>query len=208
MKHVGQKGFTLVEMLVVAPIVILAIGAFLTVIISMTGEVISSRASNTLIFNVQDALARIEEDVELSAGFLATNTVTLSAAQGQGYNNDATNFTNVGSNGNALILNMIATDTNPLTSTSQYVYLRDQPNSCLAPQNNIPLTYNVVYFVKDGTLWRRTIMPQQYADTTTYACGTTWQQPSCNPTWLASKVERHSVAPRTFVSSTALRLTH
>ena len=35
-----QKGFTLIEMLVVAPVVILTIGAFLTVIISMTGEVL------------------------------------------------------------------------------------------------------------------------------------------------------------------------
>lgn len=183
-----QTGFTLVEMLVVAPIVILAIGAFLTVIISMTGEVISSRASNTLTFNVQDALTRIEEDTKLSAGFLATNTVSLTAGNGQGYNNDATNFTNVGgTSGTSLILNMVATTGNPLSTSSQYIFLKDQPNPCASAQNNIPLTYNVVYFVKDNSLWRRVIMPSQYADTTNYACAATWQQPSCNPTWLASQ---------------------
>lgn len=180
-----QRGFTLVEMLVVAPIVILAIGAFLTVIISMTGEVISSRASNTLTFNVQDALARIEEDTKLSAGFLATNSVPITAGSGQGYNNDATNFTNVGgTSGTNLILNMVATTGNPLSTSSQYIFLKDQPNACAAAQNNIPLTYNVVYFVRDNSLWRRVIMPAQYADTVNYACAAAWQQPSCNPTWL------------------------
>lgn len=185
---IRQRGFTLVEMLVVAPIVILAIGAFLTVIISMTGEVLSSRASNTLTFNVQDALARIEEDTKLSAGFLATNSVPLTAGNGQGYNNDATNFTNVGgSSGTSLILNMVATTGNPLSTSSQYIFLKDQPNPCASAQNNIPLTYNIVYFVKDNSLWRRVVMPSQYADTTNYACAAAWQQPSCNPTWLAAQ---------------------
>lgn len=182
---IRQRGFTLVEMLVVAPIVILAIGAFLTVIISMTGEVISSRASNTLTFNVQDALARIEEDTKLSAGFLATNSVPITAGSGQGYNNDATNFTNVGgTSGTNLILNMVATTGNPLSTSSQYIFLKDQPNACASAQNNIPLTYNIVYFVRDNSLWRRVIMPAQYADTVNYACAAAWQQPSCNPTWL------------------------
>lgn len=186
--NLRQKGFTLIEMLVVAPIVILAIGAFLTVVISMTGEVIASRATNNLTYNVQDALARIEEDTKLSAGFLAQNSVTLSAANGQGYNNDATNFTNVGgTSGTSLILNMVATTANPLSTTSQYIFLKDQPNPCASAQNNIPLAYNVVYFVKDSTLWRRVIMPTQYADTTNYACSAAWQQPSCSPIWLATQ---------------------
>ena len=59
-----QQGFTLIEMLVIAPIVVLAIGAFLTVIISMTGEVLASRGANTLTYNIQDALNRIDQDVK------------------------------------------------------------------------------------------------------------------------------------------------
>lgn len=98
MKNAKQKleqGFTLIEMLVIAPIVVLAIGAFLTVIISMTGEVISSRGANALTYDVQDAISRIEQDVKLSTTFLATNNITLDPAEQQGYNNDGTNFTNV-----------------------------------------------------------------------------------------------------------------
>ena len=190
-----NKGFTLVEMLVVAPVVILAIGAFLTVVISMTGEVITSRASNTLTYNIQDALSRIEEDTKLSAGFLATNSVSLvderedpAVPTGQGYNNDTTNFTNVDDgNGPSLILNMVATSDNPLSTSSEYIFLKDQPNACASAQNNVPLTYNIVYFIRDNSLWRRVVMPAEYTDTTDYACAAAWQQPSCNPDWLAEQ---------------------
>lgn len=181
-----QKGFTLVEMLVVAPIVILTIGAFLTAIISMTGEVLASRASNNLSYNVQDALNRIEQDVKMSNGFLATNNVM---GTNQGYNNDATAFTNVGgTSGTSLILNMVATKSNPVSASSGYVYLKNKPNACSSPQNNAPFTYNVVYFLKTvngvSSLYRRTLMPTNYTDTTNTVCAVPWQQPSCFPTYM------------------------
>jgi prepilin-type N-terminal cleavage/methylation domain-containing protein len=199
-----QKGFTLIEMLVVAPIVILTIGAFLTVIISMTGEVLASRASNNLSYNVQDALNRIEQDVKLSNGFLATNSIPLAADatysnvgintnQKQGYNDDTTAFTNVngsgGTSGTSLILNMVATTTNPVSASSSYVYLKNKPNACASAVGfNAPFSYNVVYFTKTvsgtTTLYRRTIMPNNYNDTTNTVCNSPWQQPSCSPTYM------------------------
>ena len=181
-KSQQEKGFTLVEMLVVAPIVILAIGAFLTVIISMTGEVLASRASNNLSYNVQDALNRIEQDVKMSNNFLATNNVM---GTNQGYNDDATAFTSIGgASGTSLILNMVATTTNPISANSSYVFLKNRPNDCSAPQNNVPFTYNVVYFQKGGTLYRRVIMPTNYTDTTNTVCSIPWQQPSCSPAFM------------------------
>lgn len=179
-----EKGFTLIEMLVVAPIVILAIGAFLTVIISMTGEVISSRASNALTYNVQDALNRIEQDVKLSSSFMSS-TNNFAISNNQGYNDDTTNFTNVSvSNGSAIILNMVATTTNPINANSAYIFLKDKPNPCASSTGNTPFTYTVIYFIKNSTLWRRTIMPSNYTDTTNTVCSTPWQQPSCSPSFM------------------------
>ncbi|MDB5160414.1 MAG: hypothetical protein JWO99_677 [Candidatus Saccharibacteria bacterium] len=194
-KHQPQKGFTLVEMLVVAPIVILAIGAFLTAIIAMTGEVLASRASNTLSYNVQDALNRIEQDVKLSNSFLATNNVTLDPTNNptttnhnQGYNDDATAFTSIGgTSGTSLILNMVATTTNPISTSSSYVFLKNKPNDCSNPQGNTPFTYNIVYYIKNSTLYRRVIMPNNYTDTANTVCSTPWQQPSCSPTYMAAQ---------------------
>lgn len=182
-----EKGFTLIEMLVIAPIVILAIGAFLTVIISMTGEVIASRASNALTYNVQDALNRIEQDVKLSSSFISS-TNNFSLSNNQGYNDDTTNFTNVStSNGSAIILNMVATTTNPINANSAYIFLKDKPNPCASSTGNTPFTYSVVYFIKNSTLWRRTIMPSNYADTTNTVCTMPWQQPSCSPSFMAAQ---------------------
>jgi type II secretory pathway pseudopilin PulG len=203
-----QDGFTLIEMLVIAPIVILAIGAFLTVIISMTGEVLASRSSNALAYNVQDAINRIDQDVKLSSGFLAQNNITLTAGEAQGYNNDATNFTNVGgTSGTSLILNMLATDGNPLSSSSSLVYLADKPNACSSSQlkDNTPMTVNVVYFVKDSTLWRRTIMPSNYASTSAY-CSTPWQRPSCAPNYTASFCKTNDIKLVEGVSSSGFFL--
>lgn len=181
-----QSGFTLIEMLVIAPIVILAIGAFIVAVVSLTGEVLSSRASNVLTFSVQDAFNRIEQDVKLSNNFVAENSFNVTAAQGSGDN--TTKFVNVGGpNGNTLILNMIAISGNPASSTSNIVYLANQPNACTSPTyvNNNPLTIDVVYFIKNdangnSSLWRRTIMPSNY-DTQSARCSTLWERPSCSP---------------------------
>jgi len=76
------RGFTIIEMLVIAPIVILTIGAFVTAIVNMTGDVLASRVTNVLTYNIQDALSRIEEDVKQSTSFIAGNNVTITSPQG------------------------------------------------------------------------------------------------------------------------------
>lgn len=180
-----QSGFTLIEMLVIAPIVILAIGAFITAVISLTGEVLSSRATNVLIYSVQDALNRIDHDVKLSTAFLAENNITPQNGQGSGDNTTA--FVNVGGpTGTVLILDMVAVTGNPATAGSDIVYLADQPNACGSSSvtSNVAMNINVVYFVKNdpvsgvSSLWRRTIMPSNYASA---GCSKPWERPSCVP---------------------------
>lgn len=182
-RHSTKSGFTIVEMLIIAPIVLLAIGAFITAIVSMTGEVLATRSANALAYNIQDALNRIEMDVKLSTTFLAKNNISPLTFP-QGYDNDMTGFTNVDSNkGDMLILNTLATTGNPLSTSSGIVYLNGKPNDCaINPSTklgqNTPMTMNVIYFVREKTLWRRTVTPSDYASA---GCNTPWQQPSCSP---------------------------
>jgi len=169
-----SKGFTIVEILIVAPIVILVIGVFVTAVVNMTGDVLATRASNVLSYNIQDALNRIEQDVDSSSGYLATNNITLTSPQG--YDDSTASFKNVGANGTMLILNTYATTSNPLNSTS--IVYTPSPNLCgsnLVSQNP-PVMMNIIYFVKNGTLWRRVVAPSNYA---TIGCSVPWQQPSC-----------------------------
>jgi len=183
-KNNHKRGFTLVEMVIVAPIVILMIGVFIGAIITMTGDVLASRTANVLAFNIQDALNRIDQDVKLSGGLLATNNITLTSPQS--FDDTATpNFKNVGTNGPMLILNTYATTENPSSPTKSLMYLSGQPNACGLENisQNPALMMNVVYFVKNNTLWRRVIAPTGYE---TSGCrgavvGAPWQQPTCKP---------------------------
>lgn len=175
-------GFTIVEMLVVIPIIVLVIGVFIVAIVQMSGDVLSTRVSNYIAYNIQDTLDRIEQDVKLSGGYLATNNITLISPQG--YNNDTTNFLNADStNGPSLILNSYVTSSNPLNSQRDIIYASNKPYACSNSQvnQNLPVMMNVVYFIKDSTLWRRTIMPFNYK---VGSCDLPWQQPSCNPSYV------------------------
>lgn len=174
-----KRGFTLVEMLVVMPIIILTIGIFINVIVYITGGVLVSRGANALIYSIQDALNRIEGDVKSSNSYLAVNNISLTSPQG--YNNDNTsNFHNVDTTtGTMLILSTYATTSNPITSTRSIIY-SSGPNPCGSTLVNLnqPITMNVIYFIKDNALWRRVVAPANYA---TAGCSLPWQQPSCYP---------------------------
>lgn len=176
----NTRGFTLIEMLIVAPIVLVTIATFVGVIIFITGEVLSSRANNSLAYSIQDALNTIEDDVRLSGAFLATNNVTI--ASPQGYDNNTQSFQNAGSsNGTALILNSMATTNTYYSPDRRLIPLANSPNACSSAQvnQNQMMTLNTVYFVKDNTLWKRTLLPSNYQ---TKGCNSTqpWQKPSCN----------------------------
>jgi hypothetical protein len=173
-----QSGFTLVEIAIIAPVLVLTIGIFIFAIITMTGDVIVSRASNKLAYDIQYALNQIESDMKIGTGFLETSILPNTP---QGLNDDTTQFQK---NSSTLIINSYATNDNPLLSSRSLVYTNN-PNSCnsgLANQNP-PLMFNIVYFVKNNVLWRRTTMPSNYL---TVGCTTPWQQPSCSLGWVSS----------------------
>jgi len=177
-QHNKNRGFTLVEMLIVAPMVIIIIGIIIVSIVTLTGESLAEGGRAQLLNDVQDSLDRIEADVKFSGSYLSTNNFTPTAPQGA--DNAAQKFVSVASGNDTLILNSFFTTTNPAISTRTLVYLPDTPFACndaSIVQNQV-MTNNIVYFVKDSSLWRRTVATNTYASK---ACPSTtiWQQPSC-----------------------------
>lgn len=185
-------GFTLIEVLIIAPIVVLAIGGFLALIMAMVGDVLVTRDHNTMTYESQAALDTIEQDVRLSTQFLTTSGAFIAP---QGSNNNFTGtaaFTSTA--GNALILNAIATNKNPTDATRGLIYYANQPNPCgsLEASNQVFLI-NVIYFIKDGSLWRRTVVPDfnrnSPADANTICSPAPydpWQRNSCSPGYAAT----------------------
>jgi len=176
----SSAGFTLIEMLIVAPIVVLALGGFIALMVTMVGNVLTTRDQTNMTFEGQDTLNRVEDDIRLAAQFLTT-TGTLVSPQGS---NDATAaFTN--STSNTLILNTLATTKNPADSTRELVYYKNQPYDCGTQKVFNQVMFNkVIYYVKNGSLWRRTIVPTYNTNATAdaeTACSAPWQQNSCSP---------------------------
>lgn len=198
-----HRAFTIVELVIMAPIVMLVIGAFIAVIVDMASQAAISRMQTQMVYDVQDGLSRMENDIKTSVTFLATNSVTLSSPQG--YNDDTTNFINVnnGATGDyALIIKAIATDKNPLDSTAKPIYLTNTPNACSSANValNTPMTYNIVYFIKNSSLWRRILMPSNYL---TAGCSTPFQVPSCaiGQTGSMCKTEDVNVIPNVTIAN-------
>jgi len=177
MRH-DRSGFTLVEMLVISPLVILLIGSFIYAIVAFTGQGMAERGKALLLNDVHAALDEIEDDVVLSGAFLATNNQTVSSPQGVNDNTQA--FVSNTTANATLILNSFATTESPSSSTRSLVYLNiaSIPNACA--NKTQAMTMNVVYFIKNNSLWRRTMMVANYASKDCPS-QTIFQRPSCSP---------------------------
>ena len=193
--HNKLSGFTLIEILIIAPIVIIAISGFIGLMVSVVGKVLLIRDQDAMAYSTQNALNQIEEDTRLSAKFLTT-TGTLPSPQGSD-NNYAGTAAFSSSTANTLIINALATDRNPQNSSRALIYYDNQPNSCGTTQSfNRVFSTQVIYFVYNNTLWRRTIVPTWDNNTSTPDANTIctqgstytspWQQDSCSPGYTSS----------------------
>lgn len=178
-----SRAFTLVEVAVVMPIVILSIAAVLAVVINISGSVMSAREQNASIYDVQRALDSIERDVRQSVAFLAASDISVSSTrQGTGPTG-VLDFKNIDSSGShSLILKSFATSSNPVSISSRPLYMAGQPTACSGDYlNNTPMFTNIVYYVQNGSLWKRTLLPSYYQSSSMRCGGTPWQIPSCYP---------------------------
>jgi hypothetical protein len=186
--RVADSGFTLVEMLAIAPVALLVISGFLALMTYMTGDILATRESNVLVYDTQDALNRIEQDIRLSTGFATTTGNLLSP---QGSDDGTTAF----DSSSALILSQYATTAAPTDPDRQLVYLKNIPTSvanCNGTNevNNNTLQLRIIYYIKDGSLWRRTIVPPYNTNAVpaaTQVCDAPWQKNSCSPGYSSSR---------------------
>lgn len=216
-----SKGFTLVEVLVIAPIVILAISAFVAVMVSLVGNVIVTRNATSQTYDLTSALDQIEQDVRLSTEFPIT-TSTLPSPQGR--NNNFTG-TSAFTSSDSLILTTAATDRHPNSTFGtgrRLLYYANQPNPCTTanyPTSNPNVVYNRIftvtniYFIKDNALWKRTYVPDYNTnisspDQNTLCTSPTlppWQRNTCSPGYTASRCQTQDIRLATNVTSASVK---
>lgn len=186
MSHASSKdrrsGFTLVEILLIAPIVILTITIFIALIVNMTGDVLRTKGSTDIIHATQAALGQIEDDARLGTEFVASSYVTDSP-QGIITGNYDTGGSAISTTSSPakLIIRSLTTTLNPSLSTRQLAY--KSTNAC-GTTTTTPYTADIVYYLKTNadstqTLWRRMVFGTTATAGT--GCPTPWQLPSCSP---------------------------
>ena len=182
----AEAGFTLIEVVVIAPVLILTLGGFIVALVSMVGDTLANRDTNTMLYEAQSTLDRIEQDVRLSKGYLAT-TGTLPSPQGSDGTPAFTGtaaFTATSSN--YLLLSTLSTNVNPLDPARKVVYYggTGQPYGCGSLESyNTPFPTTVIYYLNGTALYRRTVVPSNTltAGQANTVCYTPWQQNSCSP---------------------------
>ena len=113
------NGFTLVEVLVIAPAVILIIAGFIALIITITGDVLNTKNSSDLIYTTEDALGRIEQDVQRATEFRQTSYTPTSP---QDQRDNTTAFDTVSQASTYLIHRSLATETNPIVISRELIF--------------------------------------------------------------------------------------
>lgn len=180
---IRTSGFTLIEVLIIAPIVVLVIGGFVALMMSMVGDVLLTRDQNVMAYETQDALDRIEQDTRIGTQFLNTSR-TLAAPQGS--DDGIAAF----SSSNSLIIGALATDKNPASFDRQLIYYANQPSPCGSTQGqNRVFVDKLIYYIKNGSLWRRVVVPSYDLNGTpgpSTLCSAPWQQNSCTPGYTIS----------------------
>jgi prepilin-type N-terminal cleavage/methylation domain-containing protein len=153
MQRTSTKGFTVPELLVAIVVSTIVLVGIMVILVNLSRTGTSNIAASNQIRKSQSAMATIKQDLTSSTKFLIAPTITDAdiAASPSG----AWTHIGGGAANRTLILQQPATDKPYQDSTRSLVYLTS--GGC--PIGHTPVYTNVIYYLKDSTLYRRSLIP-------------------------------------------------
>ncbi len=183
----GQKGFTIVELAIVIVVLGGVFPLFISLLLNMYTDAFNLDDKVKSNSQVMQAVWYMDDNVRVSSAYLATVPSTFSDPYGP-HNlgtagAEAWSYKGDSSTSRVLITQSYATSANALNSARQPVFVDTIDFSCSTQMYYQPqLTFITIYFVKDGTLYRRVLN-----DTTTALCaGNVQQQKKSCPPYITS----------------------
>lgn len=195
----SQHGMTVLELMVSLVVIIVIVVTFSVIFTNAYTDILVSNAKTALASRTMRALSFIEHDVRTARGFLETVSgayhdayITLPGGQWRHHGTGGTD--------RILLLDQYATASQSLSPHRLPVYTQGT-FSCYDPSQkryNPQLRYTSLYFVKDHTLYRRTL-----TDTTTPLCqGEAQAQRQSCPPYLAPGSWHHACQARDEIIAT------
>lgn len=176
-----QRGFTLIEVAVVAPIMILVALSIIAILIILVSSTVQPNARSLIMQQEEKALEVIESDINNSYVYISSTTSSgfLSALPSNFSDGAASDYSSPPSGTTTLALqtfNQIIDSTD--SSRTKVLPAFKGTSSCsnttdLSASNIAPIV--VVYYVKNNTLYRRTLVDTTNPST----CGTKLAKQSC-----------------------------
>ncbi len=185
-KSQNERGFTLVEVAVVVPMIVIIVIGILAMLITLVQSNVAQTTRSNLVYQTRLALGDVEKDVDSSTLFLPS---TLPSATYSDFNEpglSGTYKTNGTLSGGAASTNLNTLfiqgynqilDPQDATRTKIIAAFKGTPpcsGSAVTQTSNI-VPISVLYFVNNGTLYRRTIIDKTNPTT----CGTKLIKQAC-----------------------------
>ncbi len=200
MPHTYSKhpGFTIPEILVALGIAsIVMVGLFALVVNLATNSAATLKVSDQIRSN-QTAIGAIQEDLRNTANFLTTNTITDSDSATSPSSSGWT-FRGTSGDSRMIVLRTYATTKQVKDDTRTAVYYDDNVGGC--PVGRDPVYNNIIYYIKNTTLYRRVLVEttpaKPYCGGSTNPTATIGQRRTCsNPggSGMPSNCAEHDVA--------------
>lgn len=166
---VAEKGFTLIEVLVVAPLMMMTIIIMMTYLFNLFGQLTQEGASLRLTTDAQLITLALQDDVYFANAFVSTTNSGLSDAYAPsgGWTNN--------SNPKSLIISTPALTKNNRDPNRQPVYIDTEGCDPANLSNNSFLYNNIVVFVSGTKLYKRILTAPNGLAT----CGSSYEKQTC-----------------------------
>jgi len=167
---IKERGFTLVELLVIGPVMLLAAITTMTFLINQYGQVVKQDGQLRLRMESQNLLFGFQDDLWFANQFSSTINSNLSDPY------EPTGGWSSATTPPTLIVSLTALTTNQRDPNRQPVYINE--STCTPPDGNGAnsiLYNNTIYFLEGTNLYKRTLT----APAGLVTCGTSYEKQTC-----------------------------
>lgn len=165
----SQRGFTLIEILIMSPIVMLTIVIIMSFLFNQYGQLVQQGSQLNLNVEAQNITFSMQDDLFFANAYSSAINTNLTDS------NQPSGGWKAASTPQTLIVSVPAETANHRSASRQPVYINTVGCDPTVLTDNSPLYNNVIYFVSGTNLYKRYLT----APSTLSTCGTSYQKQTC-----------------------------